>query len=90
METKYKFHLFVSETDNLSKMTISFLKEYCERHLENDCELIITNIDREPEQASLYNIFALPTLIQLSPPPERRFFGRLRDIEHINQLVKEH
>ena len=89
METQYKFHLFVSGSDNLSKATINLLKEYCERHLGNCCELIITDIDREPEQASLNNIFALPTLIQSAPPPEKRFFGRFRDIDHLNGLVKE-
>jgi circadian clock protein KaiB len=53
------------------------LKRFCEEHLQDDYDLQVVDIYKNPDAAREEQIIAAPTLIKSLPAPLRRFVGDL-------------
>jgi len=74
---KYAFRLFVSGLTPRSQCAIDNLHEYCERHLAGRHHIEVIDLYQSPELAALEQIVATPTLLKVSPEPQRRLIGDL-------------
>src|SRR5271163_2358262 len=74
---EYLFRLFVSGLTPRSQWAIDHLREYCERHLRGRHRIEVVDLYQSPELAAKAQIVATPTLLKISPAPERRLIGDL-------------
>ena len=75
--------LFVSGMTASSLRAINNIRDICEAHLQNRCELEVIDIYQHPEMGRTEQIVAAPTLIKKLPVPLRKFIGDLSDREKI-------
>jgi len=60
-----------------SKWAIDHLYAYCARHLLGRHRIEVVDLYQSPELAAQAQIVATPTLLKISPGPERRLIGDL-------------
>lgn len=75
----FSFTLFVAGATERSDAARSNLRALCEARLMDSYELTVIDVMREPELAEEHHILATPTVIRLSPLPQRRVIGDLSD-----------
>ncbi|MEV5979115.1 circadian clock KaiB family protein [Streptomyces sp. NPDC052114] len=78
---RYAFTLFVAGATERSDAARSNLRKLCAARLDDGYELTVIDVVEQPEQAEENRILATPTVIRLSPLPQRRVIGDLSD-EH--------
>ena len=76
---RYCLRLFVAGTAPRSLRVVESLRRICEAHLAGRYELEIVDIYQQPDLAERDGILAAPTLLKVSPHPERRISGDLLD-----------
>jgi len=75
--------LYVTGTTPKSVKAIKSLREICDVHLKDRCDLEVIDIYQQPVLAEGEQIIAVPTLVKKLPLPLRRFIGDMSDIERI-------
>jgi circadian clock protein KaiB len=84
---KHKFILFVSGMSVNSARAIENLRKICETYIPDDFEVEIIDITREKEQAVIYQIIGVPTLIRTKPDPRRIILGDLSDMPKVLKVL---
>ncbi|MDD5773045.1 MAG: circadian clock KaiB family protein [bacterium] len=74
---KYTFKLFISGEKEESSLLIEKLEEILKKQLNNNFELRIVDILKNPAIAEEDKILIIPTLIKSSPLPVKKIFGDL-------------
>lgn len=76
-----KFHvvLYISGKSERSERTILNLRRMLDEEADGGYELTVCDVQVEPHNAEKEKILATPTLVLISPPPERRIVGDLFD-----------
>ncbi|KRD08884.1 circadian clock protein KaiB [Flavobacterium sp. Root901] len=85
--TKHKFKLFVSGMSVKSGHAIENLRSICDTYLNGNYEIEIVDISRDKEQALIYQIVAIPTLLKISPEPKRIILGDLSDKDKVLKIL---
>jgi len=81
---EFRLYLYVSGDTPKSAALASNLKSLLEKTLiKGQCSFEVINVLDNPQRAEEDNILATPTLIKVSPPPERRVVGDLSDKERL-------
>ena len=83
---KYIFRLYVSGSSTRSLRAIYNLKKLCDEHLNDDYDLKVIDIYKNPDAAREEQIIAAPTLVKQLPQPLRRFIG---DLSNTKRLLLE-
>ena len=71
-----------AETPN-SLRAIANLRRICEEELDQEYEIIVIDVLKEPGLAESDKIIATPTLVKALPPPLRKVIGDLSDREKV-------
>lgn len=80
---KYHLRLYVvSETPN-SLRAIENLRRICDQDLEDEYELEVIDILKQPQLAEEDKIIAVPTLVRALPLPFHRIIGDLSDLDQV-------
>jgi circadian clock protein KaiB len=79
----YLLRLYVSGMSPNSLQAIENIQKLCARYLSGRHHLDIIDIFQQPELAREGQVFALPTLDKVRPPPLRRFVGDMSKTERI-------
>ena len=82
---KYHLKLYISGTAPRSMSAVNHITEICKNL--GGCDLQIIDIYENPGLAKEDQIIAIPTLIKLSPAPERRIIGDLADREKVMSVL---
>jgi circadian clock protein KaiB len=80
---KYLLRLYVAGMTTKSKQAIQYVKQICEEHLKDRCELEVIDVFRNPVLAKGEQIIATPTLLKKLPLPLRRFIGDMSATERV-------
>jgi circadian clock protein KaiB len=80
---KYIFRLYVSGSSTRSLRAIYNLRKLCEEYLQDDYDLQVIDIYKNPDAAREEQIIAAPTLIRQLPQPLRRFIGDLSNTKKL-------
>ncbi len=75
--------LFIAGDSSRSERAIRNLKQLCDKVMINDYELMIIDVLEQPHIAEEEKIIATPTLLKLSPYPQRRIIGDLSDSDKL-------
>jgi circadian clock protein KaiB len=81
-DRKYLLKLYVTGSAPRSIIAINNITEICKNHLV-DYELQVIDIYENPNLASEAQIIAIPTLVKVLPPPQRRIIGDLASVEKV-------
>ena len=80
---KYIFRLYVSGSSTRSLRAIYNLRKLCEEYLQDDYDLEVIDIYKNPDAARKEQIIAAPTLVKQLPQPLRRFIGDLSNTKKL-------
>lgn len=80
---RYHFRLFVAGDEPNSRQAQETLKRLCASHLQGQYKIEIIDVLKDYKAALAHNVLFAPTLIILSPPPETRIIGSLRDVKKV-------
>lgn len=81
--TQYRLKLFITGHTLRSSRAITNLRRICEEELGTEYELLIIDVQEQPQLAEEYKILATPTLIKVFPLPVRRIIGDLSDTSQV-------
>jgi circadian clock protein KaiB len=74
--------LFIAGRTPRTEHAVATLRQLIEQRLNGHvCELVIIDVLTDPQQAEERHILATPTLIKVSPMPQRRIIGDLADAD---------
>ncbi len=79
----YALRLFVTGVTPNSTRAIANLKAVCEKYFPDHYKLEIVDLYQQPELSKGEQLVVAPTLVKLSPLPERRLVGDLSDEERL-------
>lgn len=79
MTRKVVFKLFVAGSSSRSQQAIANLKRIC-AGITGGPAWTVVDVMRDPQQAEDLRILTTPTLLKVSPGPERRVTGDLSDV----------
>ena len=71
------FILYISTNHPASIAAEAMLRNICNEYLEDNCTIKVVDIDKEPDEAEIAGILAIPTLLRTSPAPKIRIIGAL-------------
>jgi circadian clock protein KaiB len=77
------FRLYVSSASPVSSRALVNARRFFDGHLPGRYRLEIVNIGDHVEQARRDQVVASPTLLRLSPLPQRRFIGDMSNTERL-------
>ena len=83
----YQLRLFVTGASPRTEHAIANLRTICEQHLAGNYDLVIIDVLDRPEVAETERILATPTLIKVSPQPQRRVTGDLSDAQQVMMML---
>ena len=75
--TIVKFRLYIADDALNSAQAQANLTALCRLHLPERHHIEVVDVYREPQRALADAVFMTPTLIKLSPAPQRRIVGTL-------------
>lgn len=78
-----EFRLYVSAASPISSRAIVNARRFLDRHLLGRHVLTVLDIADHVAQARADQVVASPTLIRLSPLPQRRFIGDMSDTRRL-------
>lgn len=81
--TQYRLKLFITGHTSRSSRAITNLRRICEEELGTEYELVIIDVQEQPQLAEEDKILATPTLIKVLPLPIRRIIGDLSDTKQV-------
>lgn len=81
--TKYTLKLYVTDHTASSQQAVLNIKSICEQELNNEYELEVVDVLKNPQLAENEKIIATPTLIRELPTPLRRIIGDLSQREKV-------
>lgn len=82
---EWKLRLFVTDWNPRCIVAYRNLKKICEENIEDKCAIEVVDILEKPEIARQEQIVAVPTLLKLSPKPQRVLVG---DFSRTEQVLK--
>jgi circadian clock protein KaiB len=80
----WRFSLYVAGGKASSQRALSALQRLCDHYLPNRHSIEIIDIT-DPSTPIPPDVLAIPTVIRLSPSPERRVIGDLSDLKKTAQ-----
>src|SRR5688572_22720995 len=83
----YVLQLYITGATPNSVRAIANVKAICEKHIPDDYTLEIIDVYKEKEQARARQIVALPMLVKLNPPPERKLIGDMSRTEKVLEAL---
>ncbi|PBQ30259.1 circadian clock protein KaiB [Sphingobacteriaceae bacterium] len=87
-DSEYRLILFISGMSVKSSHAIENLQKICEEYPAKKIKFEIIDIREASDKAEEYQIFAIPTLIKISPLPTRTVLGDLSDKEKVLKILE--
>jgi circadian clock protein KaiB len=82
-DVNYVLRLYVAGSTPRSSRAITNIKTICEAHLKGSYTLTVVDLYEHKLRAQGDQIVVAPTLVRLSPLPERRIFGNLSETDRV-------
>ena len=79
--------LYIADKSDVGQRMISSFRSLLHRRYGGNCTLEIIDVTEHPERARQDEILATPTLVRLSPTPEFRVVGNLRNKARIMSIL---
>lgn len=87
VECAHTYRLYVSMASPISLLAIANARRVLQEAFPDTHHLAVLNIADHVEMARGDQIIASPTLLRLTPLPQRRFIGNLSDLGRLRQAL---
>ena len=84
---KMTFTLYISGDSLNSRQAVENVHRFGNDQLQGNYELVVIDLDRNPEEAFHRKIMATPLLIRESPEPVRKVIGSLSQVNEVMQAL---
>lgn len=81
----WKLRLYIAGRTARATMAEANLRRICETHLPGTYEIEVVDLLVDPSLAKAHQIFALPTLVRVDPPPPKTIIGDLSQEDRVLQ-----
>ena len=88
MSYDLNLRLYIAGETRQSRITIENVKMACTQYGEGKCKVEVIDIKKDPSVAIRDQIFAIPTLIRVSPGSSRQYIGNLLSVNNVIRLLK--
>lgn len=82
-----EFRLYISGHNSDTDRAISNFNKLLDLRFSGDYSLDVINMLLNPERAIRDDIIVTPTLVKISPPPEKKVFGDIKAMERFLDLL---
>lgn len=86
-QDKWIFELYIAGMTPHTITAIANLKEFCKKFLPEGYEVTVIDLINQPQLACEKQIFAIPTLIKISPEPVCRSIGDISNPDSLRQQL---
>jgi circadian clock protein KaiB len=83
----YEFTIYIAGSTPRSDRAVACMRRLCSEFLPGDHRIDVVDVLADPERAELHNVIATPTVVRVSPAPERRVLGDLSDTARVRQAL---
>jgi circadian clock protein KaiB len=83
VEKSWNLRLYVAGQTPKSIAALANLKKICEEHLEDQYNIEVVDLVRNPHLARKDQILAIPTLVRNLPTPIKKIIGDLSNTEKV-------
>ena len=80
---EWNLRLFITDWTPRCVVAYKNLNRICSKHLKDMCQIEVVDLLENPEIARREQIVAIPTLMKMSPKPERIIIGDFTDEERV-------
>jgi circadian clock protein KaiB len=80
---KWKLRLYVAGETPRSIAAIDNLRRICADHIEEQYEIEVVDLVKNPALARSDQVLAIPTLVRQIPPPAKKIIGDLSNVERV-------
>jgi circadian clock protein KaiB len=77
----WNLRLYVAGDSPKSRTALNNLRKLCEEHLNGRYSIQVIDLAKDPAQAKVHQIVAIPTLIRELPEPMKRVIGDLSNAD---------
>ena len=82
---EWKLRLYVTDWNPRCVQAYRNIKKICQEYVGDKCNIEVVDLLEEPEVARRDQIVAVPTLVKMTPKPERIMVG---DFSKVEQVLK--
>jgi circadian clock protein KaiB len=86
LDGTWDLYLYVAGRTPKSITALDNLKKFGEKYLKNHCHIVVIDLVKNPQLARNDQILAVPTLVRKWPPPLKKIFG---DLSNIDSMLDE-
>lgn len=83
----WHFRLYVAGESPHSQAALNNIRRICNERLPGRYELKVIDLVKQPKLAAEDEIVAVPTLVRICPPPQRRLIGDLSQTERVRTCL---
>lgn len=83
------FRIYIAGRNHTSDKAVRDFREFLERKLKDRYSLEVLDMLESPPQALEDNIIVTPTVLRVSPPPQKKVIGDIRAIDVIFDILLE-
>ncbi|MGN7610500.1 circadian clock KaiB family protein [Magnetococcales bacterium HHB-1] len=87
---KIRLTLFIAGYDAQTQNTVSLLEKFCSVELKGQAKLAVIDLLEHPGMAGKHKILCIPTLIQETPSPPKRFIGDFADEIELQKILSNY
>jgi circadian clock protein KaiB len=83
----FKFRLYIAGDTQNSCAALANLTSICQEHLPGKHQIEVIDVFREPKRGLADGVFMTPTLLKISPSPNRKIVGALSQTSSVLQAL---
>lgn len=83
----WHLRLYVAGESPRSKAALDNIRRICNDRLAGQYELKVIDLVKQPKLAAQDEIVAVPMLVRVQPPPQRRLIGDLSQTERVHACL---
>lgn len=79
----WRFELYIAGSSPKQQSALRNLQEMCRKSLGDNYSIDIVDVNEQPERAREQQVLAVPTVVRLTPEPQRRVVGDLSQRDQV-------
>jgi circadian clock protein KaiB len=88
LSAELHLRLYIAGDTLQTRLTIENVKRICSTFPKGDCKVDVIDIKKDPRIAIRDQIFAIPTLVKLSPDSTQQYIGNLSSTDKLIKYLK--
>lgn len=88
MSEELHLRIYIAGDTQQTRITIENIKRICSKFPKGDCKVDVVDVKKDPKIAIRDQIFAIPTLVRLSPNSTQQYIGNLSSLDNVIRFLR--